>query len=128
MARYLVENEKYLIRPIEDGDKDQVKNVICENKYIKRLMSLEKLADSMDSVIQSVYLESDSSYCIISKDTGAFCGYMDINSEGDSDEGEFSISLSDEVNICEIMAIIGDVFKALGYSSKKSITLQYSFE
>ena len=129
MAKYLIENEKYIIRPIEDGDKEQVKNLIRENRFMKKLWERESMGDLVDSVIQSVYVESDSSYCIVSKDTGAFCGYMEISPEkSEDDEGELSIRLLDNVNMYEIMKILGDVFKEIGHEDTKSLTIQYMFD
>ena len=34
MAKYSVENEKFVIRPIEEKDKEQVKALLKENKYL----------------------------------------------------------------------------------------------
>lgn len=129
MAKYFIKNEKYVIRPIEDGDKEQVTNLIRENKYMKRLWHLENRGGVVDSVIQSVYMESDSSYCIVSKETGTFCGYMEISpAKNPGEEGELAIRLLDEVDMCEIMKILGDVFKEIGHGSEKSITIQYTFD
>ena len=93
MAKYSVENEKFVIRPIEEKDKEQVKALLKENKYLKRLWSLDKMKDIADSVIESVFIDSDSTYCIFLKESDAFCGYMEISPEKDSDEGELAIRL-----------------------------------
>lgn len=129
MDRYFIENEKYIIRPIETEDKEQVANLIRENKYMNRLWHLENMGDVFDSVIQSVYMESDSSYCIVSKETGDFCGYMEISpGKETNEEGELAIRLTDKVDMCEFMNILGDVFKEIGHGSEKNITLQYTFD
>ena len=64
MAKYVIENEKFVIRPIEEKDKEQAKALLKENKYLKRLWSLDKMKDIADSVIESVFMDSDSTYCI----------------------------------------------------------------
>lgn len=126
---YVIENEKYLIRPIEAGDKEQVKALILENKYMKRLWNLENMQDIAESVIQSVYIESDSGHSIISKATGEFCGYMEISPEKEVDEeGELSLRLTDAADMYEIMKILGDVFKKIGHGTEKNITIQYTFD
>jgi hypothetical protein len=87
------------------------------------------MSELMDSVIQRVYVDLDSSYCIVSKETGSFCGYMEISLEDSMDEeGELSIRLIDEADMYEIMQILGDVFKRIGHEEAKSLTIQYSFD
>ena len=128
MAKYVIENEKFVIRPIEEKDKEQAKALLKENKYLKRLWSLDKMKDIAGSVIESVFMDSDSTYCIFLKESDEFCGYMEINPEKDSDEGELSIRLLDNADMCEVMKILGDVFKELGYKEAKNITIQYEFD
>jgi uncharacterized metal-binding protein len=35
MEKCNIENEKYIIRRVEEGDKEQVKNLIRENRFMK---------------------------------------------------------------------------------------------
>ena len=86
------------------------------------------MKDIADSVIESVFMDSDSTYCIFLKESDEFCGYMEINPEKDSDEGELSIRLLDNADMYEVMKILGDVFKELGYKEAKNITIQYEFD
>lgn len=53
---------------------------------------------------------------------------MEISPEKDSDEGELSIRLLDNADMYEVMKILGDVFKELGYKEAKNITIQYEFD
>lgn len=129
MAKYHIENEKYLIRPIEESDFEQVKTLIKSNKFMSTLFSMEGMGDVAESVLQSMYVDSDSSYCIILKETGAFLGHAEISPEqsGD-DEGELAVRLIDEADVEEIMKIFGDIFKEIGHKAAKNIRIQYSFE
>lgn len=129
MAKYYIENEKYLIRPIEESDFEQVRTLIKSNKFMSKLFGMEGMGDVAESVLQSVYMDSDSSYCIISKDSGAFLGHAEISPEHDNaNEGELAVSLCDEADIEELMKILGDIFKEIGRKTTKNITVQYSFD
>lgn len=125
---FLIENENFVIRPIEENDKEQVKLLVKENRFLKKLWNSEPLKDIADSVIERVFLDPKSIYGIISKETNKFCGYMEISPEKDCDEGELSIRLLDEADMCEVMKILGGVFEVLGYKEAKNITIEYSFE
>jgi hypothetical protein len=130
MKRYFFENEKYGIRPIEENDKEQVKNLIKNNRFMGSFWTRdESMTELVDTVVQNVYINADSSFSIISKETGNLCGHIEISPEnGDEEEGELSISLLDTTEMDEIMQIIAEVFKKKGHAKAKSITIQYEIE
>ncbi len=67
------------------------------------------------------------SYCVINKDTGAFCGFVSMTSE--DDEGEFSVRMEENVDIDDVMEIFGEMLKKVAPSDgETNLTVQYCFE
>ena len=99
-----------------------------ENKFFNKIWS-SKFIDEMDeSIFESVFIESGGSYCVISKISGEFSGYIEISPQKDGDEGELSVRLSDSTNMKEVIELFGSVFEKIGYKEAKNLTLEYYFD
>ena len=124
---YHIETEKYIIRRICEGDIEEVKVLLMENKYLSILWSSSLLSEErLEELIRNMYLNNETSYCVVNRKTGQFCGYMEIRPE--DEEGELSIRLKEDADMYEIIELFGKVLKDIGSENKKNLTIQYSFE
>lgn len=122
-----IKTEKYVIRNMSEKDFEDVKELLKENEYLGRLWSAELLPDDrLDELIRGLYINRDSSYGIIEKQTGIFCGYMSINVN--EHEGELSVRMRDNVDMSEVMELFGEVLKSIAPADQKNLTIQYCFE
>lgn len=122
-----IKAEKYVIRNMSEKDFEDVKELLKENEYLGRLWSAELLPDDrLDELIRGLYINRDSSYGIIEKQTGSFYGYMSINAN--EHEGELSVRMRDNVDMSEVMELFGEVLKSIAPADQKNLTIQYCFE
>lgn len=124
---YHIETEKYIIRRICEGDIEEVKVLLMENKYLRILWSSSLLSDErLEELIRNLYLNNETSYCVVNRKTDQFYGYMEIRPE--NKEGEFSIRLKEDADMYEIIELFGKVLKGIGNENQKNLTIQYSFD
>lgn len=127
MEAFVVESEKYIIRPVEEKDFEDIKVLLKENEYLGMLWSVPLLSeDRLDDLVRSLYIVMDRNYCVVDKTTNEFCGHMSILHEGR--EGEFSVRMRKHVDMYEVVELFGKVLKQIGPVEEKNLTMQYSFE
>ena len=74
---YHIETEKYTIRRICESDCEDVKRLLMENKYLSILWSSSLLSEErLEELIRNLYLNNETSYCVVNRKSGQFCGYM----------------------------------------------------
>ncbi len=122
-----IETEKYIIRQINEGDMEDLKALLKENKYLAKLWIAPMMTEEhIEDIIKSVYIMGKDNYCIIDKQSGKFCGYMSAMS-GETD-GELSIRLCDDIDMSDVIQVFGMVLKDVGPVHQKNLTIQYNFE
>lgn len=124
MTGHYIDTEKFYIRAIQEADMEQVTAVINNTKFAKLFKNSGDI-ELQDTIMQKVYLESQTSYCIF--DNGdRFMGYISVNPE--DDEGEVSVRLADMTDIEMIMEIMVAVYKKLGIKASQNFTVDYAFD
>ncbi len=124
---YEIETKRYRTRLVREEDFEAVKALIKKNKYIGKLWNVEALSEECKAdIVRSVYMNKDS-YCVVDKETGAFCGFVSMTFE--DDEGEFSVRMEENVSLDDVMEIFGEMLKKVAPSDRETnLTVQYCFE
>lgn len=120
-----VESEKYLVREMNENDFDDTKILLQENEYLNMIWGIPyRSQDRLDEFIKHIFMMN--AYCVIEKDSGAFCGYMSIMTK--NKEGEISVRMRNGVDMYEVLGILGKVLKQVGPVEQKNFSMQYCFE
>ncbi len=74
-GQIFAENEKYILRFLQESDKENYMRTEMENSTIPKAYDLEGYADFSWSCVPE---ENSLVFCIIEKETGAYCGYCNL--------------------------------------------------
>ena len=120
-----VESEKYIIREMNEKDFDDVKVLLQENEYLNMIWGIPyRSQERLDEFIKCIFMVN--AYCVMEKKSGVFCGYMSIMTENKG--GEISVRMRNNVNLYEVLEILGWVLKQIGPTEQKNFSMQYCFE
>lgn len=124
---YNVESKKYKIRLVVEDDLEDIIALIKKNKYLGILWNAHVLPEErLVETIQYVYMRDDS-YCVIDKKTETLFGFISMTS--DDNEGEFSVRMTDNADMDEVMELFGEMIKKVAPSNgETNLTIQYCFE
>lgn len=127
MEMNIIETEKYIVRPTSEKDFEDLKILLMENKYLSMLWSVSVLPEErLDELVRNLYIKLDNNYSVIDKQTDSFCGHMSIMQ--DEREGELSVRMREDVDMCEVLELFGKVLKNIDPAEQKNLTIQYCFE
>lgn len=122
-----IKTKKYYVRKTTEQDFEEIKLLLKENEYLSLLWSVPVLDEErINDLVESLYIKSPYNYGIIDKETERLCGHLSFIQ--DDREGELSIRMKESVDMCEIMAIFGEILNRIKISGQKNLTIQYSFD
>lgn len=122
-----IETKKYYVRKTTEQDFEEIKLLLKENEYLSLLWSVPVLDEErINDLVESLYIKSPYNYGIIDKETERLCGHLSFIQ--DDREGELSVRMKESVDMCEIMAIFGEILNRIKISGQKNLTIQYSFD
>ena len=123
---YIAETNKYCVRPIEEKDFEDVRNLLKTNEYLGLLWSTDVMPeDKLDEFVRRIYMRQGT-YCVMDKETNAFCGYISLLTN--EFDGELSVRMMGDMDVSEIMGMFGKVLENHVPAKHKNLTIQYSFE
>lgn len=122
-----IKTKKYYVRKTTEQDFEEIKLLLKENEYLSLLWSVPVLDEErINDLVESLYIKSPYNYGIIEKETERLCGHLSFIQ--DAREGELSVRMKESVDMCEIMAIFGEILNRIKISGQKNLTIQYSFD
>ena len=122
-----IETKKYYVRKTTEQDFEEIKLLLKENEYLSLLWSVPVLDEErINDLVESLYIKSPYNYGIIDKQTQRLCGHLSFIQ--DEREGELSVRMKESADMCEVMAIFGEILNGIKISGQKNLTIQYSFD
>lgn len=122
-----IKTKKYYVRKTTEQDFEEIKLLLKENEYLSLLWSVPVLDEKrINDLVESLYIKSPYNYGIIDKETERLCGNLSFIQ--DDREGELSVRMKESADMCEVMAICGEILNGIKTSGQKNLTIQYSFD
>ena len=115
---YHIETEKYIIRRICESDCIDVKFLLLENKYLSMIWHSGLFSEEyLEQLIRRLYLNNETTYSVIERQTNQFCGYVEIQPE--REDGVLTIRLKEDADLYEIIELFWKNIKFIRSKNKR---------